>query len=244
MSSIMSILGTSTPVSEILAEKLGYVKAAIACKVFFYEQLKEGVCSASVGTIAKKLGMSAGTVSSNLAWLRKNGYIIVIGEHKSGNVTNKYKVTKKFYDGVEHSADESEHSADESNIQQMNGKEEIEEEIEERTTSDSDSDERLSIISQAYETEIGFISPAIGDKMKCCIDTYPFDWIPEAIGIAATHNKRSWAYVEGILRRWQTEGKNNGHKPTEPKPQKEREKVLDPVTGEWTGAYYLLPEER
>jgi len=130
MATIIDILGNSTPVSETLAQKWGYVKAAIACKVFFYQQLKNGVCSARVSTIAKKLGMSAGTVSGNLRWLRENGYIEVIGEHKSGNVTNKYRVTKLFFDALEHSADECYHSADESNIQQMNGEEEVKEYIE------------------------------------------------------------------------------------------------------------------
>lgn len=106
------------------------------------------------------------------------------------------------------------------------------------TTSDNDFDEKLSIISQVYESEIGIISPSISDSIKDCIDTYPLEWIKESIAIAAKQNKRRWAYVEGILRRWQTEGKNNGHKPDKPKPLKERRKVYSKVTGEWTGAYY------
>lgn len=136
MTTFFDILGTSTPVSEVLAEKLGYVRAAIACRVFFYQQLESGLCSASVATLAKKLGMASGTVSNNLKWLRENGFIEVIGEHKSGNVTNRYRVGKKFHDALsaEHSADEREHSPNESNIQEVNGKEELEEDIKEDVT--------------------------------------------------------------------------------------------------------------
>ena len=131
MTTILDILGTSTPVSESLAERLGYVRAAIACRIFFYQNLSNGLCNASIATLAKKLGMSTGAVSSNLTWLRENGYVVSVGEHKSGNEVNKYRVGAKFYQDLnsEHSSNEIEHSADESNIQQMNGKEESKEDV-------------------------------------------------------------------------------------------------------------------
>jgi hypothetical protein len=39
-------------------------------------------------------------------------------------------------------------------------------------------------------------------------NTYPAEWIEEAMKIAVQYNKRSWRYVESFLRRWATEGKN------------------------------------
>jgi DnaD/phage-associated family protein len=51
-----------------------------------------------------------------------------------------------------------------------------------------------------YEQEIGAITPLIADAILDACDTYPIDWIPEAIEIAVSSNKRSWRYVEGILR--------------------------------------------
>lgn len=152
MTTILEVLGTSTPVSEVLAEKLGYVKAAIACRVFFYQQLDDGVCRASTKTLATKLGMSQGAISNNLKWLVDNDYIRELGEHRRGNVSNQYVVTDKFYaalkqptsEEIERSLDErltGQRSADERNVhqmnvnvQQMNGKEESKEDLKERLT--------------------------------------------------------------------------------------------------------------
>lgn len=114
MPTFLDILGTSTPVSEVLAQKLGYVKAAIVCRIFFYEQLEHKVCEASIGTIAQKLGMSTGAVSTNINWLLAEKYIKVIGKYrKGGSHPNKFKVAKRFYVEIQRSADESQRSADE-----------------------------------------------------------------------------------------------------------------------------------
>ena len=130
--SIFDIIGESTPVPASLAQEIGLIRAAIAGRIFFYQQLKDGVCHASVKTLAEKLGLSTGAVSSNLTWLREHNYIKIIGEHKKGNRVNKYVVSEAFFscvekehsaDEKEHSLNESEHSADERNIQQMNGEE-------------------------------------------------------------------------------------------------------------------------
>ena len=85
----------------------------------------------------------------------------------------------------------------------------------------------------AYETEIGFLSPIVAQKVTAAIEDYPEQWIVDAIGISAENNKRRWNYVEAILKRWKVEGKENGKKAA-PK----GEKILDPVTGDWTGGYY------
>ena len=39
---------------------------------------------------------------------------------------------------------------------------------------------------------------------------YPELWIEEAIEQACAYNKRSWGYIEAILRRWRDEGKDDG----------------------------------
>ncbi len=148
MTTVLDILGTSTPVSEHVAEELGLVKAALVCRIFFYQQLKDGVCSASTKTLATKLGLSCGAVSTNLKWLLENDWICNVKPLVKGNSTNHYKVTDKFYEFVSRSGDERQdisRSGDERHVQEMNvdvhevnvhvhevnGKEEIEEEIKE-----------------------------------------------------------------------------------------------------------------
>ena len=61
-----------------------------------------------------------------------------------------------------------------------------------------------------YEQNIGPLTPLIGDILRQAERDYPSAWIKEAIQIAVEQNKRSWKYIEAILRRWQAEGKDGG----------------------------------
>jgi DnaD/phage-associated family protein len=63
-------------------------------------------------------------------------------------------------------------------------------------------------IFQLYEENIGPLTPLIADMLKEAQDTFPADWIDEAIQIAVKNNVRRWKYVESILNRWQEEGRN------------------------------------
>ncbi len=57
-----------------------------------------------------------------------------------------------------------------------------------------------------YEQEIGTLTPMIADAVKDAEETYSAEWVSEAIQIAATSNKRSWKYVEGILKNCKAKG--------------------------------------
>jgi DNA replication protein len=59
-----------------------------------------------------------------------------------------------------------------------------------------------------YEQNIGPLTPLIAERLRDLELTYPFAWIEEAIKIAVLSNKRRLSYVEGILRRWQSEGRD------------------------------------
>lgn len=61
-----------------------------------------------------------------------------------------------------------------------------------------------------YEQNIGPLTPLIADQLRHAENDYPAAWIEEAIRAAVEHNKRSWKYVEAILQRWQSEGKDRG----------------------------------
>ncbi|MEP7287444.1 MAG: DnaD domain protein [Chloroflexota bacterium] len=60
-----------------------------------------------------------------------------------------------------------------------------------------------------YEQNIGPLTPMLGDILRDAENTYPADWVAEAMKIAVESNKRNWRYVEAILRRWTTEGKTS-----------------------------------
>ncbi len=65
-------------------------------------------------------------------------------------------------------------------------------------------------IFKLYEENIGLLTPLIGDQLKDAEETYPWSWIEQAFTIAVNGNKRNWRYIEATLRRWESEGKDDG----------------------------------
>lgn len=63
-------------------------------------------------------------------------------------------------------------------------------------------------IFRIYEKNIGPLTPMIAETLQEAEQTYSPNWIEEAIRIAVENNKRSWRYIEAILRRWQEGGRN------------------------------------
>ena len=61
-----------------------------------------------------------------------------------------------------------------------------------------------------YEQEIGTLTPAVAEGLARAAERYPEQWTVDALRLAATSNRRSWRYVEGILRRWEVEGRDDG----------------------------------
>ena len=64
-------------------------------------------------------------------------------------------------------------------------------------------------IYRLYEENIGALTPLIADELKEAEQTYPTDWIEDAMRIAVENNVRRWRYVQAILRSWQEEGRDD-----------------------------------
>ncbi len=71
-----------------------------------------------------------------------------------------------------------------------------------------------------YEQNIGPLTPMMADYLRDAERTYQPEWIAQAMQIAVERNIRNWNYVEGILKRWQTKGKEDG--PIRANAQKDR----------------------
>ncbi len=82
-----------------------------------------------------------------------------------------------------------------------------------------------------YEQNIGPLTAAVSERMKLAETDYTTDWVISAIRLAALRNKRRWDYVEGILRNWQRDGKDDG------------EKQAKTYAQELVAAGYTLPEQ-
>lgn len=65
-------------------------------------------------------------------------------------------------------------------------------------------------VFSVYEQTIGLLTPIVADGLRDAERAYPPEWIVEALRLAVEYNKRSWPYVAGILKRWETEGKSVG----------------------------------
>ena len=50
----------------------------------------------------------------------------------------------------------------------------------------------------------------MADQLRDAEKEYPFEWVKDAFQEAVSHNKRSWAYVEAVLKSWQQNGRGNG----------------------------------
>jgi DnaD/phage-associated family protein len=59
-----------------------------------------------------------------------------------------------------------------------------------------------------YEQNIGLMTPLIADQLRDLERTYPPDWVDEAFSIAVSRNRRNLRYIQTILKRWETEGKD------------------------------------
>ena len=72
----------------------------------------------------------------------------------------------------------------------------------------------LELITEApniynlYEENIGPLTPMIAETLRDAEDTYPYQWIEDAVRIAVENNVRRWSYVEAILKRWQEGGRD------------------------------------
>ena len=61
------------------------------------------------------------------------------------------------------------------------------------------------------------LTPHLADEFRDFEEQHhpPDSWGEEAVHEAAAHNKRSWAYVRAVLRRWCEEGRGGGNRATE-----------------------------
>ena len=74
-------------------------------------------------------------------------------------------------------------------------------------------------IFSLYEQNIGSITPLIADDLKEAEERYPPTWLHDAFREAVELNKRSWRYIERILRRWEAEGRDNEEPERDPQRQ-------------------------
>lgn len=59
-----------------------------------------------------------------------------------------------------------------------------------------------------YEQNIGMLTPLIAEQLRDMEKTYSPGWIQDAFEIAVSRNKRHLRYIQNVLKRWETEGRD------------------------------------
>ncbi|MEZ4711523.1 MAG: DnaD domain protein [Caldilineaceae bacterium] len=59
-----------------------------------------------------------------------------------------------------------------------------------------------------YEQNVGFMSPMIADQLRDMEKSYSPAWIEEAFEIAVSQNARKLSYIQAVLKRWETDGRD------------------------------------
>lgn len=75
-----------------------------------------------------------------------------------------------------------------------------------------------------YEKNIGMLTPIIAEEINQALERWPPDWIADATKEAVAQNKRTWRYIEGILKRWERDGRG---------PPQQRQKAASGGDGKW-----------
>ena len=91
---------------------------------------------------------------------------------------------------------------------------------------ENEDSELVDNIYSVYEKNIGIITPMIAEEIKKAEETYPADWITDAIKEAVNNNKRNWRYITAILERWTTEGRSNGEAGRHTKKERDRDRFI------------------
>lgn len=62
-------------------------------------------------------------------------------------------------------------------------------------------------VFRLYEQNIGILTPLIAERLVDALETYPSEWISDAIGEAVSYNRRNWRYINRILENWAVTGR-------------------------------------
>jgi DnaD/phage-associated family protein len=62
-------------------------------------------------------------------------------------------------------------------------------------------------ICSLYENEIGLLTPLMRKNIEESLNTFPADWIADAIKTASESNVKKWSYIAKVLDNWARDGK-------------------------------------
>jgi len=91
----------------------------------------------------------------------------------------------------------------------------IEQKKEEEAAAAKKEDAEVGAVFTAFQENISQLTAHLSDVIGAAIDDYSPAWVLAAIKLAVERNKRSWKYIDGILKSWQAQG-HMDHPQTQP----------------------------
>ena len=168
---------------------------------------KDGWCYPMLSTLGTDLGKSKQAVGRDTIALRRLGYLEVTArfDENGARRSNLYRLRFDLDTPRQRGVDTPSTSfVDTPSTSEVDVNDPINDPL-----NDDDVLNALAEISRAYESEIGPLTAMIADDLQDAADTYPKQWILDAIHEAAIQNKRGWKYCLAILRRWKAQGNQN-----------------------------------
>ena len=189
-----------TPCPDVLINKYSHTAAIIWGKIWRYCQMADGVCNASILRLARELGLTDETVAKHIKSLEEGGYIKDMTptlRHAPHTYIDTGKLSIRVNIFMEETPEEG---------TELIGKRYGKNRLKESTTKGREENN----IFTAYEQNIGVITPMIAEALMEAEQAYPEGWVLEGMALAVHNNKRNWRYIETILKRWTTDGKDEG----------------------------------
>ena len=194
------------------------MSATVFGRMWRFCQMEDGVCKASLETIGEGIGVDKATIMRHAQKLGEAGYLkdltpdlknrphVYADTGKAGlsvNISGVAQRNVKSKTVAENNVTVAQRNVTVAESQLNKDSKRDSKEIEE----DGRSPKNLFSI---YENEIGLLTPFIADAIEGWLkDGLPEKWIADGIHEAAAQNKRSWKYIEAILKRWDAQGNQN-----------------------------------
>ena len=169
-----------------------------------YCQMQDNVCKASLETLGKKIGIDRATVMRHIKSLCDDGYL--------SDLTPDLRNKPHVYVDMQKVAIKNKMSAtvaqDNTSVAQRNVTV-AENQLNRVLNKDINRKDSTAEIFKTFENNICMLTPMLSQRIGDALDTYPAQWILDAIGEAVKHNARNWAYIEKILKTWKARGRAN-----------------------------------
>jgi DnaD/phage-associated family protein len=209
----MAEIGGFVMAPDAITQELGIVSSCVYGKIWRYERMKDGVCRASIATIADELGeLSYNTILSHIKKLIEAGYI----EDLTPDLKNRphvYKTTGrlKIEIGIKLTPQKLNTTPQKLNSRSSKFADESESLIEELIENKDDDDgfvppQERPQIYRLYEQNIGALTGIMTEILADASKEYPAEWLEPAFAIACKANRRTWAYVDAVLKNWRDKG--------------------------------------